>query len=218
MEEDKVIITCKKCSTNFRIPVKESLIKFNCRNCGELYYALLGCIVPNPEESKINSDPEQTIKNKAVKQNDKIKAIDSLSFWKIFSVVLFLSVIVLSIFLLQQKDENKDQLKILNTLTYDLLNNLKDPQKRDFEKIKSMFTDESKDIFEMFIESQFAYNDSTSISKTNVFINSIQPLEFQTSRKFLYINATKDTNYFKIDYIPNGDDYLIKLNIDDFTK
>lgn len=218
MEVEKVIITCEKCSTKVRIPVKESLIKFKCSNCGELYFALLGSLVPNPEESKVNQEPEPTIQNDEVKQNEKIKIIDRLAFWKIASVVLLLSVIVLSIFLLQQKDEKKEQQKVLNNLTNDLLNNLRDPQKRDFEKIKSKLTDESRNIFEMFIESQFAYNDSTSLSKINGFINTLQPLEFQTGRRFLYITSTNDTLYFKIDYIPNGDSYLIKLNIDDFTK
>jgi hypothetical protein len=218
MEEEKVIITCDNCSTKVRIPIKESLIKFKCSNCGELYFALLGCLVPNPEESKINPELELTVQNNEVNQKEKIKIIDRLAFWKIVSIVSLLSVIVLLIFLSQQKNENKDQQKILNNLTNELLNNLKDPQKRNFEKIKSMLTDESKNIFEMFIESQFAYNDSTSINKINCFINSLQPLEFQTGRQFRYINSTNDTNYFKIDYIPNGDSYLIKLNIEDFTK
>lgn len=218
MEDEKVIITCKKCSIKVRIPVRESLIKFKCSNCGELYFALLGSLVPNPEESKINSEPQPTFPNDEIKQEDKIKLIDKLVFWKIVSAVLLISFIISLIFLLKPKDEIKDPRTVQDNLTNEILDNLKDPKKRDFVKLKSMLTDESKNIFEMFIESQFAYNDTASLNKIDTFINSLQPLDFQAGRQIRYINANKDTSYFKIDYIPNADSFLIKLNIEDFTK
>ena len=212
MEDKKEIVTCKKCQTKIRIPSKDKLIRFDCKKCGESYCALLGSIVPCSEESK--PEPEKPPSGE-IREASKIRnLIGNVNFWRILTVAF----ILLSISLFSSLSQQKRERNIHDQITNEAISSLKASQKRDFEKLKGMLTEDSKNIFETFIESQFAYNDPVSENKINKFIESIQPLEYQTHRQFKYTDSDNNTNYFRIDYVPNGDSYLIRLYIEDFTK
>lgn len=203
--EEKAIITCTQCGVRMRIPVKNAVIKFACQNssCGKLHYALLGHLI-------LGAEPD-IISETAVDSKTKSSPLKGL-FWKIATVIL---AIILVVVLFRS---NPDQRTIQDRVTQKMLAALKDTSQESLNKLKSMLTDDSRIFFETFIESQFINTDTASRKLMKDVISSVQPMEYFDSRKFMYVSAKNDTNYFRLDYIPKNDEYFLKINYQDFAK
>jgi len=206
MSDYKTTITCPNCSKNLRFPIKENRIKFSCSNCDSYFEAINGKIIKKKEQELENES--NNLRQKVVILFKKIKT------WKIMTFSLIGISLVLVILLYHNGKEKgmKDK------LTTDFLMAIKTHNTIGFDKAKSYLTKDTKELFGAFIESQYKYNDSASVTMIELFIESLTELEYKEKKEFSYINEEGGTNYFFVDFILVDDEYKIDVNFNEFIK
>lgn len=242
MPEELIVMTCPDCGQRLRFPYKEYSIRFKCANtdCQKLFVALKGKLVNKTEDDKNGIDKEDEVhkeqesgdkvessegnnnesnaaekKGNIINKND-LKAARKVNWkdqiWKIVAIFFICSTLFL-ITLNLNKDKDKKQ---KDELTSTFVTYLRRISQDNLNEIKPVFTKETSELFSMFIESQYLYNDSASLVKLNDFIKSIQPLENTERRKFMYQNTSGDTMYFHADYIMINGEYYFNIDIGEF--
>lgn len=227
MSEDRVIIQCHNCVTKIRFPIKENLIKFSCPDCKTPYKALNGEIIDEKKEHNTGSDNSQTFKPKTKEKTSASTAETStisnrkksntnkngMLAWQVSTIVLAFAVIFLVCLAITHNSDRREK----DRITYEFLATLSS-KKKDFGQIKSYLTEETKKTFEMLIENQYAYDDSESVQVLDRFLNTLQPLDYQENRRFKYMNPSGDTQYFNVDFIPNGKSFLLNVELNQFLS
>ena len=215
-DTEKIIFICVKCSGKLRVPVLDKLIRFQCPDCKEKYTALRGKVSSFLEDSstdlpKSNITPEE--QNKPSKPTHKtLKSfLNNILIWRLSTLILTIAIIT-GFFLM--KDERQEKIRLSNQL----IGEFKKIDKKNFNIIKNMLSDESRKLFEIFIESQYVRQDSLSIDKIQKFANSLTALEFSDLRIVRYRNSKNDTAYFALQFIPDNGKYLINVDIEPFLK
>ncbi len=219
MEDTKVAVVCPACGGRSNIPVLEKLIKFKCTRCAMEHKAFMGSIVPDEavegteQVDDLSGASAEPAVRKEVGSPVRGDLKRRLTIWQASAVLLCIAVIILSAVLSTYISSRKEQ----GRMTEQILLAIKDTSNRNYDYIKTLMTDESRKIFEAFIENQMYYNDPTVFHKINRFLATIEPLDYSDSRKFMYVNDW-DTGYFRIDYIKTDKGYKANFRLDDFLK
>ncbi len=207
MSDYKVTITCPECGKGFRFPIKENRIKFACPSCKKTFEAVQGKLV---QEETSDTAPKQ----KPQKSQRFKKLFQNITTWKLLSIFF----LVLSLTLVSIIYRNGTEKRAKNKTTLNFLNALKNQETNNFVRAKSFLTEDTKDLFSTFIESQYKYDDSLSVEMTNMFLNTLTALDYEERRIFSFKNIEGDTIHFYVDYELINDGYKLKVDIAEFIK
>lgn len=223
MNEEKTIVICpnNECNSKIRIPVRATVIRFKCSNCGNSYFAQHGKITysHSPKEEEPNNagstGKADDQKNDPVTDDSK-STRRKVSVWPVISAILFLVCIYL--FFQREDPEALRKKKIMDRITNAFIQDLQHDTNSNFADAERFMTDDTKIDFELFIQSQLLLKDSASIKSTARFIRSIEPLEYNVTRRFKYKDADDNTAFFNIEYLPSEDTFQLQVRRADFLK
>lgn len=192
MSDLKTTISCPDCNKKYNFPILAKQITFKCRN------------------TKCNKEFTTPINRSSFK---------NIKLWKISTITLLLISFLLIALLYQNGKEKRIKDKLAKDFTNSLKNHTdKGVKGSEFVEAKSHLTKNTAELFSLFIESQYEYQDSISIVMVEGFLNTLIPLNYGDSRKFMYKNIKGDTIYFYSDYELVDGEYKLKVDINEFMK
>lgn len=244
MDISKKIVQCPSCPNQVRIPVMINKIRFKCPFCEKVHCALNGevledespsaeVVVPDPsKERKETTSEKKTDQKKSTELADPIvytfgkdkqeekKRSNALLFWKMACIVLGLALIILNSLYKKATRDYAEQDKVTREIIVYFQQELTKTELKDidFDKIKVLLTPETRKTFEMFIESQFLGQDTISQAMIKAFANSLEPMDLRQTRRFRYKTIEGDTSYFRLEYVPDGMDFLFSVDMKDFVR
>lgn len=226
---EDIILACQYCKAKFRFPHKEIKIKFQCKTCKATYFALDGQItdsiapegyeVPPEEpiqEKSIGPEPteeEETIPSPIGVQNEGVSEPPislKINYWQ-WAAIFLAGLLAVESYLMLVHDPHSAE----DQLTTKLMDALKKPPGKDYATAESFMSTATRKDFNILMTSQLM-GDSASKADAMQFVNSLQPLEYLTSRRFKYATVTGDTSYFILNYVKDGPFLQVHADISQF--
>lgn len=234
MNQEKVEIHCPDCKRGIKIKVKETVSELNCGVCGFFFKTQNGKVSTifneakksksisqeetHRSEEKINTEQVKKSKETVDATAAKLNPTTSKPYvWKVLAILFCITTILLSYFLYESGSSER----MKQHISTKFLDALKNPDAINLSEAKVLLEDETKSLFELFIESQLSSVDSASVETTNNFIKSLYYTnEFIEKRKFYSIKKNGDTLFFYVEYIPSkdGKSYKLKTSINEFLN